>query len=42
VRFTGEQRRTLTLKPLRRGGRAKVSVRWTPTSGRTETLQRSL
>jgi len=42
ARFSGEQRRTLTLEPVRRGGRAKVSVRWTPASGRSETLQRPL
>lgn len=40
--FARAAQRTVTLKPVRRGGRAKVSVRWTPASGRTETAQRSL
>ncbi|RKQ92572.1 hypothetical protein C8N24_2423 [Solirubrobacter pauli] len=40
--FKRAGRRTLTLKPVRKGARAKVSVRWTPSSGRTETQQRSI
>jgi hypothetical protein len=40
--FSREQRRTLTLKPVRRGARASVSVRWVPKSGRAQTVRRGL
>jgi hypothetical protein len=40
--FRGAGTRTLRIKPVRRGGRAKVSLRWTPAEGRSETLRRSL
>ena len=40
--FKRAERRTVALKPLRRGGRATVSVRWAPTAGPVETAKRRL
>jgi hypothetical protein len=40
--FARPATRTLTLKRVRRGARATVSVRWTPAGGRAETVKRRL
>ncbi len=42
VSFARAGGRTLTLKPVRRGARAAVRVRWVPKSGRAQTLRRGL
>jgi hypothetical protein len=40
ARFSGEQRRTLTLAPVRRGARATISLRWSPATGAPVSLKR--